>query len=133
MSTQETPAAAAGASRRTPFLDRQFLLLCVVYTALTLGLAGWQALQHGLAAPVLIFPVLAVAFMRRELSRPEKLFYYGWHLVMSALMVAFQFSFSYMLPFFKGYKSSGGTSASSRNPVVRPLWRLWSTSFNAAW
>ena len=47
---------------RTPFLDQQFVLYCVVFVLLTVALAGWQFVLHGPSAPLVVVPVLAVAF-----------------------------------------------------------------------
>lgn len=52
----------ANASRRIPFLDRQFLILCTVYNLLTFGLAGWQIWVHGFEPLPLVFPLLALGF-----------------------------------------------------------------------
>ncbi|MBL8443700.1 MAG: CZB domain-containing protein [Zoogloeaceae bacterium] len=51
----------------SPFLDRQFLIYCLVFVGLTIALAMWQALLHGLEAPIVVIPVLAIAFS-----------YYAW-------------------------------------------------------
>lgn len=51
----------------SPFLDRQFLIYCLVFVGLTIALAIWQALLHGLEAPIIVIPVLAIAFS-----------YYAW-------------------------------------------------------
>ncbi len=50
------------ASARTPFLDRQFLTYSLVFVLLTVVLAVWQTALHGLAAPVVGLPLVAMAF-----------------------------------------------------------------------
>ncbi len=47
---------------RTPFLDQQFVIYCVVFVILTIALAGWQATVHGPSAPLVVIPILAIGF-----------------------------------------------------------------------
>ena len=50
------------ARRRSPFLDQRFLIFCLVFVFLSILLAVWQALRHGLDAPIIIVPLLTVGF-----------------------------------------------------------------------
>ncbi|PKO80217.1 MAG: chemotaxis protein [Betaproteobacteria bacterium HGW-Betaproteobacteria-13] len=52
----------AGVSKRAPFLDRQFVIYCVVFVGLIAAMAGWQLWLHGLDGPVIVIPLLAIAF-----------------------------------------------------------------------
>ncbi|MBR0564526.1 CZB domain-containing protein [Azoarcus sp. L1K30] len=52
----------AGVSRKSLFLDRQFLVYCFVFVGLTSALAGWQIWLYGFNVPALVIPVLAIAF-----------------------------------------------------------------------
>lgn len=69
--------------------------------------AGWPSylLMAFFAVPTL--GTLWLAFTEERLSFNLKLAFYAWYLVMVVLMVLFQFTFSYMLPFFSD--SLGGT------------------------
>jgi len=49
-------------SNRLPFLDGQFLIYCLVFVGLTSALAVWQIMLHGIEAPVVVIPLLTVAF-----------------------------------------------------------------------
>ena len=51
-------------SRRdlTPFLDRQFLIFCIVFVTLTISLATWDVAAHGPSVAAICIPLLAIAF-----------------------------------------------------------------------
>ncbi len=51
-----------GASVRIPFLDKQFVIFCVVFVALVAGLAGWDVWRSGFSVPSLAIPLLAAFF-----------------------------------------------------------------------
>ncbi len=55
-------AMRAGISRRTPFLDSQFRLACVVFNLITLTLALWVTWQHGFDFTTWLFPVISIFF-----------------------------------------------------------------------
>jgi methyl-accepting chemotaxis protein len=60
-------------SGHIPFLDRQFLIFCVVFVSMTILLAVWQAMDHGLELSIVIVPMLAIAFSLyawRRFQRP---------------------------------------------------------------
>jgi methyl-accepting chemotaxis protein len=56
------PSYKVSRSKATPFLDRQFLILCVVFVLLNIGLSIWAVWTHGMSVPVVIVPLLALAF-----------------------------------------------------------------------
>ena len=60
--TDTTSRTRSVTSGRAPFLDRQFLLYCLVFVVLTSVLAGWQIWLHGLDGPVVVIPLLAIGF-----------------------------------------------------------------------
>ncbi|AWI75247.1 chemotaxis protein [Parazoarcus communis] len=69
----------AGVSKRAPFLDRQFLIYCVVFVGLIAAMAGWQLWLNGLDGPVIVIPVLAIAFSFyawRHFQRPLETLHY---------------------------------------------------------
>ncbi len=47
---------------RTPFLDRQFLIFCIVFVTLTISLALRDFIEHGLSLAAVCIPVLALVF-----------------------------------------------------------------------
>ena len=51
-------------SRRdlTPFLDRQFLIFCIVFVTLTISLATWDVAAYGPSVAAICIPLLAIAF-----------------------------------------------------------------------
>ncbi|TAH48964.1 MAG: chemotaxis protein [Betaproteobacteria bacterium] len=55
----ETRSRASG---HVPFLDRQFLILCVTFAAMVTALAVWQAIEHGPDPSIVVVPLLSVAF-----------------------------------------------------------------------
>jgi len=52
----------SGVSKRAPFLDRQFLIYCVVFVGLVACMAGWQIWRYGFNGPVVVIPLLAIVF-----------------------------------------------------------------------
>jgi HAMP domain-containing protein len=57
-----TPTSRRHSSRRTPFLNTQFLIACVIFIAITLALAGFTFIRHGFDWLVLLFPLVALGF-----------------------------------------------------------------------
>jgi methyl-accepting chemotaxis protein len=53
---------AKGVSKGVPFLNTQFFIACLVFSALVIGLALTSILRHGLTLETLLFPLLALAF-----------------------------------------------------------------------
>jgi len=49
-------------SKATPFLDRQFLILCIVFVLLTVSLSAWDLMVQGPTVPALGVPLLALVF-----------------------------------------------------------------------
>ena len=49
-------------SSRTPFLNKQFRIFCLVFVALVMALAGWQFVLFGPSIPNVVIPLLAIAF-----------------------------------------------------------------------
>ena len=56
------PRTQTSRSKPTPFLDRQFLIFCVVFVLLTFSLSGWSVMEHGFTIPALVVPVLSLVF-----------------------------------------------------------------------
>ncbi|MFC5769534.1 methyl-accepting chemotaxis protein [Thauera sinica] len=52
----------ARVSENVPFLDRQFLILCLTYMSMVTALAVWQAVAHGFEPTVAIVPLLSIGF-----------------------------------------------------------------------
>ncbi len=61
-------ANGKGISAHTPFLNRQFLIVCLVFTLLTIAFTLWYFYQHGFEWEELFFPAFSAAFA-----------YYAWH------------------------------------------------------
>ncbi len=55
-------------SSRSPFLNKQFRIFCLVFVILVTALAGWQLALFGLSIPSVVIPLLAIAFS-----------VYAWH------------------------------------------------------
>lgn len=83
----ENNSSNSGISKRSPFLDRQFLIYCVVFVGLTAALAGWQIWQHGIEVPLLVIPVLAVVFSVyawRRFQRPLDTLHHMQQVILAA-------------------------------------------------
>lgn len=50
------------ASGHIPFLDRQFLTLCVAFVAMVTAMAVWQAVEQGPELYIVVMPLISVAF-----------------------------------------------------------------------
>lgn len=60
-------ANGKGISHHTPYLNRQFLIVCLVFTLLTVAFTLWHFFEHGFDWIGMLFPLLSAAFS-----------YYAW-------------------------------------------------------
>ena len=51
-----------GVRKGTPFLNTRFFIVCIVFSALTIGLALLSLLRHGFELETAVFPALALGF-----------------------------------------------------------------------